>query len=352
MVQKVRVGLVCGGISSEHEVSLASCKNVLAAIDRVRYEPVPIYIDKQGLWHLLAAQTLLEADSITLLREGLSHKHSSALIPTPGARLGALSQGFRDTVLDVVFPLLHGPFGEDGTIQGMLKLLGMPFVGAGVLASAVGMDKEIMKRLLKEAGLPIARFQVLRKASSLIDVDALIEKLSLPLFVKPASLGSSIGIRKAKTRAELIDAIDYAFEFDVKILVEEYVCGREIECAVLGNQDLQVSLPGEVRYASKFYTYESKYLDTNLILEIPAPVSYQVIQAMQALAKATFQTLSCAGMARVDFFLKPNEELIINEINTIPGFTATSMYPRLWAASGLSYTELIDKLIRLALDST
>jgi D-alanine-D-alanine ligase len=264
----------------------------------------------------------------------------------------ALSGQQRLGWLDVIFPVLHGPFGEDGTVQGLLKLANVPFVGAGVLGSALGMDKDVMKRLLREAGIPIARFiATSRYSSEEIDFDYAQGRLGLPLFIKPANLGSSVGIHKVKDREGFERAVSDAFNYDNKIVIEEYIAGREIECSVLGNNNPIASVPGEVLPRHEFYSYEAKYLDENgAVLEIPAKVSAEISDSMRQLAIRTFSVLCCEGMARVDFFLRNDSEIIVNEINTIPGFTEISMYPKLWEATGVSYRDLIDKLIELALE--
>jgi D-alanine-D-alanine ligase len=255
-----------------------------------------------------------------------------------------------DTV-DVVFPVLHGPFGEDGTVQGLLKLANLPFVGAGVLGSAVGMDKDVMKRLLRDADIPIAKFMVFESATqNKISFSRVQRELGMPVFVKPANLGSSVGISKAARPREFTRAVQEAFRYDNKILVEENIAGREIECAVLGNENPSASVPGEIITGHQFYSYEAKYIDDQgARLVIPAKLPSQVARRVQELSLRAFKILCCSGMARVDFFLRGRDEIFVNEINTIPGFTAISMYPKMWAASGLSYARLIDRLIQLAL---
>jgi D-alanine-D-alanine ligase len=254
--------------------------------------------------------------------------------------------------IDVVFPVLHGPFGEDGTVQGLLKLFNVPFVGASVLGSAIGMDKDVMKRLLRDAGIPIPDFLVFHKESiDEIDFEQVKKQLGLPLFIKPANLGSSVGIHKVKDESQFMPAILDAFQYDVKILIEEYIKGREIECSVLGNENPIVSIPGEIIPQHEFYSYEAKYIDEKgASLEIPAKLSPEIIKQIQDVALRAFKALCCEGMARVDFFLRNEKEIFVSEINTIPGFTKISMYPKLWEASGIPYTELIDKLIQLALE--
>jgi len=253
--------------------------------------------------------------------------------------------------VDVVFPVLHGPFGEDGTVQGLLKLAQVPFVGAGVLGSAIGMDKDVMKRLLRDAKIPVAKFLVFDRASAYeIDFSRIKRVLGLPLFVKPANLGSSVGISKVSNRKQFARAVKEAFRYDNKILLEEFIRGREIECSVLGNEHPLASLPGEIITRHDFYSYDAKYIDEKgAQLMIPAKLPPRVVKKIQKMAIASFKVLCCEGMARVDFFLSPAGKIIVNEINTIPGFTKISMYPKLWEASGVSYRNLIDRLIRLAI---
>lgn len=353
MSKKIRVGILFGGKSAEHEVSLQSAKNVVEAIDREKYDVVLIGIDKAGRWYLNEeSKFLLNANDPKLIKMG-SSEEKLALAPGENKnQLIDLSGRGKRNAVDVVFPILHGPFGEDGTVQGLLKLANIPFVGAGVLGSAIGMDKDAMKRLLRDAGIPIADFVVLRKSSTAaIHFDEIKNRLGLPLFIKPANLGSSIGIHKVVTRDQFFMAVEDAFKFDNKILVEVFIKGREIECSVLGNENPIASLPGEVIPQHEFYSYEAKYLDEHgAALEIPAKLPSDVIQDIQALAVKSFQTLCCEGMARIDFFLTEDRKIIVNEINTIPGFTKISMYPKLWEASGVGYSELIDRLIKLALE--
>lgn len=307
-MKKLRVVVLCGGRSAEHEVSVASAKNVIAAMDPRKYVVRRIFIDKHGRWH------------------------------------GSLNG------VDVVFPVLHGPHGEDGTVQGLLKLKGIPFVGSGVLGSAVGMDKDVMKRLLRDAGIPTAKFLVFGTADRrTIRFDEVRRQLDMPVFVKPANLGSSVGIHKTKNAAGLRHSVADAFKYDDKILIEEFIKGREIECSVLGNDHPIASLPGEVVPRHEFYSYDAKYVDDKgADLIIPARLPAQTIRQIQKLAVKTFKVLCAAGMARVDFFLTPNGKIVLNEINTIPGFTNISMYPKLWNASRLPTPKLIDRLIALA----
>lgn len=353
MKRKLRVGVIFGGRSAEHEVSLQSAKNIVEAMDKDKYEVVLIGIDKKGRWYLNEEpRFLLNENDPKLIRLG-STDEEVVLIPGEGTdQLINISKQQRIGEIDVIFPILHGPFGEDGTMQGLLKLSNIPFVGASILGSAVGMDKDVMKRLLRDAGIPIADFLVLdRHSINEIDFEKVKEKLGLPVFIKPANLGSSVGISKAENEKDFLKATQLAFQYDNKILIEEYIEGREIECSVLGNEDPMASLPGEVIPQHDFYSYEAKYIDENgAALEIPAKLSDDLIKEIQECAVKTFKVLCCEGMARIDFFLTNDNDIVVNEINTIPGFTKISMYPKLWEVSGIPYKELIDRLIKLALE--
>ena len=353
MNRKTRIGILFGGRSAEHEVSVQSAKNILEAINKEKYEVVLIGINKEGRWRLKKTSELSllsEGSNISRLNredEGavlIPEEKESNLFPLLGER--ELKK------VDVVFPVLHGPYGEDGTIQGLLELANIPYVGAGVLGSAVGMDKDVMKRLLREAGIPVVKFLTFNRNSlKEIDFGRVRDELKLPLFVKPANLGSSIGMNKIKKKEQFQPALKEAFQYDNKILIEECIKGREIECSVLGNDDPVASLPGEILPQYEFYSYEAKYLDDKgAILEIPARLSPDIVHKIQELSLRVFKIMCCQGMARIDFFLKNNEKIIINELNTIPGFTRISMYPKLWEASGIPYSELIDRLIQLALE--
>ena len=349
MKRKIRVAVLFGGKSAEHEVSLVSAKNIVAAIDRKKYQVILIGIDKKGRWGLVDTSQMGRLKSIK------SNKVTNNLALVPGREASPLVKlAGRGTLgpIDVVFPVVHGPFGEDGTVQGLLKLVNVPFVGAGILGSAVGMDKDVMKRLLRDAGIPTAKFLVFdRSSSDEINFDNVQHQLGLPFFIKPANLGSSVGINKVNDRKQFDRAVKEAFQYDSKILIEEFVQGREIECSVLGNDHPIASLPGEIIPQHEFYSYEAKYQDENgAVLEIPAKLPAHIIKEVQRISIKTFKILCCEGMARVDFFLRGDEELLVNEINTIPGFTKISMYPKLWEASGISYTELADRLIQLALE--
>ncbi|MBN1155260.1 D-alanine--D-alanine ligase [candidate division KSB1 bacterium] len=350
--KKLRVGILFGGKSAEHEVSLLSARNVVQAIDKDKFDLVLIGIEKSGRWQLNDInEYLVNPDDPKKVR--LIHTTDEVTL-VPGDREKQFINIEKNQYLrplDVIFPVLHGPLGEDGTVQGLLKLVDIPFVGAGVLGSAIAMDKDVTKRLLREAGLPIAKFMVFNKTKlDDIDYDEIEEKLGYPCFVKPANMGSSVGISKVKSSEELKAAIRAAAQFDEKILVEEYIRGREIECSVLGNEEPQASLPGEILPSHEYYSYVAKYIDDHgARLDAPAKLSTDFINRVKNLAIEAYHVLCCQGMARVDFFLKENGTLIINEINTIPGFTKISMYPKLWEITGLKYKDLITVLIDLAI---
>ncbi len=349
-MKKIRVGIIFGGKSAEHEVSLQSAKSVFEAMDKNKYEPVLIGIDKAGKWLLgESSNFLLNSDDPKLIKLNESNK-PVALVPQSEGKISNLTNLESEKFIDVVFPLLHGPFGEDGTVQGLLKLADIPFVGVGVLGSAIGMDKDVSKRLLRDAGIVVANFLAVNQGENL-EYEKIIENLGLPFFVKPANLGSSVGINKVKNKDEFEAAILEAFRYDTKIVIEENIVGREIECAVLGNNDPQASILGEVIPKHDFYSYEAKYIDEDgAVLEIPAKVVEDKAKEIQALAVKVFKVLNCEGMSRVDFFLESGGRVVVNEINTIPGFTKISMYPKLWEATGIGYSELIDRLIGLAIE--
>lgn len=348
--KKLRVAIVFGSKSAEHEVSLQSAKNVIEAMDKNKYEMVLIGISKNGRWFLNdKSQFLLNSENPKLIKLNQENK-TVALVPEEKGTDLITVDTQEKLSIDVVFPVLHGPFGEDGTIQGMLKLMDVPFVGASVLGSAVGMDKDVMKRLLKQAGISTPDFLVFYDPKE-AKFEKIKAKLGLPFFVKPANMGSSVGIHKVKNQQEFRAAIKDAFQFDKKILVEQFIDGRELECAVLGNDKPKASIVGEIIPHHEFYSYEAKYIDENGAgLEIPAKIPSKLVKEVQSLATKAFKALCIEGMARVDFFLSKKNKLYVNELNTIPGFTKISMYPKLWEASGISYTELIDKLIKLAIE--
>jgi len=353
MSKKTTVAILFGGKSAEHEVSLQSAKNVIAAIDKEKYDVVLIGIDNKGHWYLSESSKFpLNEDDPKLIK---LQKLGDSVAVAPGENAGHLinlSDSRTIGPIDVVFPVLHGTYGEDGTVQGLLKLANVPFVGAGVLGSAVGMDKDVMKRLLRDAGIPIASFLVFdRLWHDEIDFNKVKDSLGLPVFVKPTNLGSSVGISKVGSDKEFQKAVELAFRYDNKVMVEECIEGREIECSVLGNVNPIASLPGEVIPKRQFYSYEAKYIDEDgAILDIPAKLDDKITKKVQDYAIKTFKVLCCEGMARVDFFLSQTGDVIVNEINTIPGFTNISMYPKLWEVSGIGYSELIDRLIQLAIE--
>ena len=348
------VAILCGGKSAEHEISLISAMNILKALDRSLFQPFIIGVDRGGCWYLqdegrfLAQEpnpktvALTDFDKPLAVIPGDSPPHiifagDCSPLPEPA----------------VVFSILHGPYGEDGTMQGLLRQLNLPFVGPDVLGSAVAMDKDVAKRLLNEAGIPNAPFKTFRDSErDQIDYDEITQELELPLFIKPACMGSSVGVTRATNKAEFEDAVSLAFQFDRKILVEQGLKGREIECAVLGNRNSKGSPIGEIVPVDGFYDYEAKYIDADgAALLIPAPgMSPETVKRVQDLAVRTFEILECEGLSRVDFFLTENDELYVNEVNTLPGFTSISMYPKLWDHNGLPYSQLIDALIQLALD--
>ncbi|MBN2480169.1 MAG: D-alanine--D-alanine ligase [Bacteroidales bacterium] len=350
-MKKMRVAILFGGRSAEHEVSLQSARNVIEALDKNKYNPVLIGIARDGRW-------FLNRDTIRLMNAGdprkiqlAESKDEIALTPVgAGSSLINLSQRTGMGQIDVIFPVLHGPYGEDGTIQGLAKLSDIPCVGAGITGSAVGMDKDIMKRLLRDHKIPLGRFLTFQATDkSLMDYEKISSELGKILFVKPANLGSSVGISRVTNSEEFIVAANLAFSYDTKILIEEEIRGREIECAVLGNDSPRASIPGEIIPKAGFYSYAAKYIDDQgAELVVPAKLPQNLIAQIQQLAIATFKALECKGMARVDFFLTPDDRVLVNEINTIPGFTKISMYPRLWECSGISYCDLIDKLIQFA----
>jgi D-alanine-D-alanine ligase len=348
MKRKLRVAILFGGKSAEHEISLLSAKSIVEAIDKEKYDILLIGISKSGEWILKEGPLVRWPKAIAANSPG---QRVALVAAKRGAHLVALSGRKNVASVDVVFPVLHGPFGEDGTVQGLLRLAHIPFVGAGVLGSALGMDKDAMKRLLRDAGIRTADFLVYNRSQfHSIGFSDIRRSLGLPVFIKPANLGSSVGITKVKHRKEFEPAIREAFRYDHKILVEEYIPGREIECSVLGNDRPIASVPGEIIPSHEFYSYEAKYLDEKgAVLKVPADLPQPIARKVQATAIRAFQALCCEGMARVDFFLRDNREVIVNEINTIPGFTKISMYPKMWEASGISYAELIDRLIQLAL---
>lgn len=352
-MEKIRVGIIFGGKSAEHEVSLQSAKNILDAIDKTRFEPVLLGIDKQGQWHLNdASNFLLNAENPALIALNRSGDNVALI---PGQRHQQLITSHNANPLsqiDVIFPVVHGTLGEDGSLQGLLRMAALPFVGSDVLGSAVSMDKDVTKRLLRDAGLQVAPWLcITQKQRRQLDINEVISRFGLPLFIKPANQGSSVGVSKVTHADAFSAALDLAFKYDRKVLIEKGIKGREIECAVLGNDDPQASPCGEVVLNDAFYSYETKYIsETGAQIVVPAALPPATSEAIRAVAVRAFNTLECSGMARVDVFLTENNEILVNEINTLPGFTNISMYPKLWQHAGLGYSQLITRLIELALE--
>ncbi len=348
---KLRVGIVFGGKSAEHEVSLQSAKNIVDALDKEKFEPVLLGMDKHGRWqHSDARDWLLNAHDPAHIALKPSEQRV-ALIPGEDAPALLDTTAGNALPVDVIFPIVHGTLGEDGSLQGMLRMANLPFVGSGVLGSAVSMDKDVAKRLLRDAGLNVAPFITFKAANrDSVSFTELEQRFGLPLFVKPASQGSSVGVSRVNSEAEYRAALALAFRFDTKVLVEKGITGREIECAVLGNENPEASTCGEIVVNATFYSYDAKYIsDAQARVVVPAALPDTLNDEIRATAIRAFQALECCGMARVDVFLTPENEVVINEINTLPGFTNISMYPKLWQASGLGYSALITRLIELAI---
>lgn len=348
---RIRVGIIFGGKSAEHEVSLQSARNILDALDRERFEATLIGIDKQGRWHVSPGEDfLLDADDPARIALRPSGQELSVLPGRERAQLQPADPAATLEQIDVVFPIVHGTLGEDGALQGLLRMANLPFVGSSVLGSAVAMDKDVAKRLLRDAGLAVAPFACLRRRDT-VDFDALVARLGLPLFVKPANQGSSVGVSKVRDRAQFETALALAFTYDHKVLVEAAVTGREIECAVLGNDEPLASPCGEIVVHDDFYGYHTKYISQDgAEVVAPADIDPADSERIRAIAINAYRALECAGLARVDVFLTPAGEVVVNEVNTLPGFTRISMYPKLWQAAGLEYGALVTRLIELAME--
>jgi D-alanine-D-alanine ligase len=328
-MSRIRVAVLMGGRSSEHEISLASARSVLESLDPARYDTVRVEIGRDGRWELgPGTRPQLENDGTV-----------AEMLPVPAAQVPATL-----AEVDVVFPVLHGPFGEDGTVQGLLELANVPYVGAGVAASALCMDKDLFKSVLRDQGIPVTRSVTVR------ELNGLESPFGFPVFVKPARLGSSVGITKARSPDELRSGLELAFRHDEKVLVEEFVDGVEVECSVLGNLEPVASVPGEIVANADWYDYSAKYDEGGMDLVIPPRISEEQIERVQELSVAAFRATECEGMARADCFVRADGEVLVNELNTIPGFTATSVYARLFEASGIPYPELLDRLVELALE--
>lgn len=355
---KIRIGILYGGRSGEHDVSLCSAASVFSALDRNKYKITAIGIDRDGRWYVQDIPKIISdkdfGRKMALKKSGMwlvNHFEQKNKL-----HLYDIKNKNKEVVVDVVIPVLHGTFGEDGTLQGLLELAMVPYVGADVIGSAVGMDKDIAKRLLKEAGIPVVPSITVNKQSwkenSKIIMKEALAKLGLPLFVKPVCTGSSVGVKKVKKRASLAAAMNFAFQFDMRVMIEKAIDCREIECAVLGNEKPAGSILGEIIPNHEFYSYEAKYIDPNgAALKIPAEINKILSDKIRKIAVEGYIALGCSSMARVDFFLdKKTNKFYLNEINTLPGFTSISMYPKLWEATGLKYSDLLDKLIELAID--
>lgn len=358
--KKLRIGLVFGGRSGEHEVSLASATSVIANLDREKYDVVPIGITREGSWLLGVEPQTLQAAQQPANQQGDS-KRATAVTLTGDPRLRRLipiehdEQLHSNGSLDVIFPVLHGTYGEDGALQGLLDMANLPYVGCGVLGAALGMDKEKMKLIFHEVGLPIVDYLVFRRSSWEREPEPIIhtveERLGYPCFVKPVNLGSSVGINKARSRESLLPAVQVAAQYDRKIIIERGINCRELECAVLGNDEALASVVGEIIASNEFYDYNAKYLDNKSQVIIPASIPQQTAEAVRRMAIQAFAALDLNGLARVDFFLEQvSGQLYINEVNTMPGFTQISMYPKLWEASALPFPQLLDRLIELAIE--
>jgi len=351
MEKKIRVGVIFGGRSGEHEVSLVSASSIINALDKDKYEVIPIGITPDGRW-LSSANTM----SLLKAKSRIEGEPERIIVPEPHRReLVSVEHNAPPEEIDVVFPIVHGTYGEDGTLQGLLELADIPYVGAGVLGSALGMDKVLQKKIFKQEDLPVVKYAWVLSSEVRVQqkktINVCEKSLRYPMFVKPANTGSSVGITKAHNRKELMNGLVLAATFDRKIIVEEGVKGvREIECSVLGNDTPIASVPGEIIPGNEFYDYNAKYVDGNSTPVIPADLPKKVVKEIQRLAIRAFRSLDCWGMARVDFFVTGRGKVYLNELNTIPGFTSISMYPKLWEASGLAYADLLDKLITLAFE--
>jgi D-alanine-D-alanine ligase len=355
---KIKIGILYGGRSGEHDVSLCSAASVVSALDPGKYAITAIGIDRDGKWYVQEQPEIIPDKDfgkvLAIKKRGtwlVNHfEHNNKL------HIYNMEVNGEEVIVDIVFPVLHGTFGEDGTLQGLLELAMVPYVGADVLGSAVGMDKDVAKRLLMQADIPVTPSVTINKGQwkeNFGDImQSAIAELGLPLFVKPVCTGSSVGVKKVKGKNEFAAAVDFAFQFDTRVMIEKGIDCREIECAVLGNDNPAASITGEIIPRHEFYSYEAKYIDPNgAALEIPAPIDAPLAELIRKTAVAGYSALGCSGMARVDFFLdKKTSKFYLNEINTLPGFTSISMYPKLWEATGLKYSDLIDKLIALAID--
>ncbi len=349
-MMKKKIALVFGGKSAEHEVSVVSAQNIYNALDKTLFDPVLLGVSKEGSWYYFSDADVFKKYK-SLKDDELSSHHVVSLLSYHEKPFVFVLKTQEKIALDCAFPIIHGTMGEDGTLQGHFKILNLPFVGCGVLSSSIGMDKDYMKRLLTAAGIPNSNYLVLHKNEEPVYAEV-VKKIGSPFFIKPANAGSSVGVHKVKSETEFEKMLNDSFLYDQKVIAEEFIEGREIECSVMGlNHHPKASLPGELIIKHEFYSYEAKYLDAaGADIVIPAKVTEVQVKEIQALANKTFKVLGCDGLARVDFFLKKNGSLYVNEINTLPGFTQISMYPKMWQASGLQYKDLITVLINLAFE--
>ena len=347
---KKTVGLIFGGRSAEHDVSILSAANIIAEINKKKFRVLPIYITKCALWFPMDPNVLLSKVSV---KQKLNQSKYSEVILTPsnaGANLVYLKTRRKEKI-DIFFPIVHGPYGEDGSLPGLLRMMGSPYVGSGVIGSAVSMDKDVMKRLLIAANIPVAKYVAVRKNEKWPAYESLLIQLGPTMFVKPANMGSSVGVSKVTSKESYETAMHNAFDYDQKILIEEGIKGKEVECAVMGNDSPIASTVGQLQIPDEFYSYDKKYIHTNDVkIIIPLQVSNKLLAKISALAIQTYKTLECKGFARVDFFLKENGEVIVNELNSVPGFTANSMFPKLFQAGGYSYSNLLTSLLEFGLE--
>ena len=344
----MKIAILFGGKSAEHEISILSANNVFKNLDKKKFDPVLIKIDKDGKW--FTDKSMVENNNFHDIKQLQDFDPKDELLFLPGTDTPFVFNDKIRFTVNAVFPVLHGPNGEDGSVQGLLKILNLPFVGPGVLGSAVGMDKEIMKRLLREAGIKIGDYLVARYGDY-PDFEIVESTLGLPVYIKPANMGSSVGISKVSIESQYKKAIHLAYEFDTKLVIEANIEGREIECAILGNENPKASVPGEVTANRAFYDYEAKYLDDKgYEIQIPAQLDKDIEKQVKEIAVKTFRVLECEGLSRVDVFVTKDNDILVNEINTLPGFTSISKYPMLWRESGIDYKDLISKLIELAIE--
>ena len=349
---KKKIAIICGGKSPEHEISIRSVKNVIEALDSSRFEPVLIGISKEGTWYHFSNLAAIKDATFLSDKNKITGTEVASFVVIEGTPYLYLLKSAQKISVDAAFPIMHGSYGEDGTIQGLIRMMGLPLIGCDVFASAAGMDKEVMKRLLEQAGIPSAKYLVLSDQSKVAYEDV-IKKLGTPFFIKPANAGSSVGVHKIKTADDYTKKLKDSFLYDTKVLAEEFIDGREVECAVLGHYfNAKSSVPGEIIPQHEFYSYEAKYLDDNgAILKIPAELRPETTKKLQEMAVKVFATFLCEGLTRVDFFVtKKDGNIYMNELNTLPGFTSISMYPKMWEATGITYKNLITQLIDLGLE--